>query len=486
MNQIASLFGTAIEKHRQGQLSEAIAIFEMLASIAPQDPDLLFMLAICHAEMEQYDQSVRLFDRLLHVKPNDVNSLINRAVALKNLGRYEKAIEGFERAIRIDDKIAAAYANKGNALFECKQISAAIENYTKAIEIDPNYQDAYLNRGIALLDLNLTDEALLDFNRAIFLGPNDPEAYFNKALLLILLGKFKEGWELYEWRMLRVCSRDKYPDFNSLSWRGKDSLKGKKILVYSEQGFGDIIQFCRYLPKLDEIGADVIFEVPLELMSLVSTIKCSMTITQKGSMLPDFDAYCPLMSLPYAFQTSIESIPAEVPYLYADENKSKVWNSRIGPNDRLQVGLVWSGSSVGPYRLKNRSIKLDALTQILDMPIQFHSLQKEHSEKDLGVIDCYPNLVRHEADLRDFSDTAALIACLDLVITVDTSVAHLAGAMGKPVWIMLRYESDFRWMLHRSDSPWYPSARLFRQNKSNDWRTVVDEIGRSLSGMIEF
>jgi hypothetical protein len=247
------------------------------------------------------------------------------------------------------------------------------------------------------------------------------------------------------------------------------------MLVYSEQGLGDIVQFCRYLPRLKALGAEIIFEAPKPLLSLLSTLDCPMTLVAKGETLPAFDAHCPVMSLPHAFETTVETIPAETPYLFSDPRKVRQWQQRLGAADRLRIGLVCSGSISHKYDAR-RNLRMQDLLPMLGLPMEWHSLQKEYRQHELAFLDQHPEIHRHERDLLDFSDTAALIEGMDLVISVDTSVAHVAGAMGKPVWILLPFAPDYRWMLDRDDTSWYPTARLFRQPAHGDWQDAIAEV----------
>jgi hypothetical protein len=297
---------------------------------------------------------------------------------------------------------------------------------------------------------------------------------------MILTGQYEEGWKLYEWRFETKEQKQNHYIFPQKKWRGRDDVDFKKLLIYTEQGLGDFIQYCRYLPLVKQLGTDLIVEAPSALIPLISTLKCEMTIIAKGDRLPEFDAYCPIMSLPYAFNTKVETIPAQVPYLFADEAKTTQWRAKLGQTNRLRVGLVWSGSTVHKND-KNRSIRLETLEKLLDIPVEWHSLQKEYRDYDLEQLAKHPEIQQHQDNLKDFSDTAALIDCMDLVISVDTSIAHVSGALGKPVWILLHFAPDYRWLLDRDDSPWYPTAILFRQPKLDDWQSAIQSVVESLT-----
>jgi hypothetical protein len=298
------------------------------------------------------------------------------------------------------------------------------------------------------------------------------------------MGDYKEGWRLYEWRRQTKETKNNYKVYDQPIWLGKESLQNQILLVESEQGFGDIIQFCRYIPMLEKLGAKVILEIPKTLTSLIKTLHGNFLVIEKGQTLPSFDYHIPILSLPLAFQTMINNIPASIPYLYSDKTKTDYWNKRLNKKTKLRVGLVWSGSIIHKND-KNRSLLLKDLEPILQLPFEFHSLQKEIRENDLSTLNKFNKIYQHQDELNDFSDTAGLIEEMDLIISVDTSVAHLAGALGKDVWILLPYHPDYRWMLDRYDSPWYPTCTLFRQSKIDDWSDPILEIIFRLQNMFK-
>jgi hypothetical protein len=300
--------------------------------------------------------------------------------------------------------------------------------------------------------------------------------------LKLLIGQYEEGWKLFEWRRQVKETKNNYKLYNQPLWLGKESLQNKTLLVEAEQGFGDIIQFCRYIPMLENIEAKVILETPKALASIIKTIPSNFLILEKGQSLPHFDYHIPIMSLPHAFNTTAHNIPASIPYLFSDKIKRESWNKKLGKKTKPRIGLVWSGSA-SHKNDKNRSLLLKDLEPILQLPLEFHSLQKEVRENDQKTLFEFNQAHQHQDELNDFSDTAALIEEMDLIISVDTSVAHLAGALGKNVWIILPYHPDYRWMLDRNDSPWYPTCTLFRKSKIDDWSDVVLEIIFRLQNM---
>ena len=298
----------------------------------------------------------------------------------------------------------------------------------------------------------------------------------------LLTGQYEEGWKLFEWRRQAKETKNNYKLYNQPLWLGKESLQNKTLLVEAEQGFGDIIQFCRYIPMLENIGAKVILETPKALASIIKTIPSNFLILEKGQSLAHFDYHIPIMSLPHAFNTTAHNIPVSIPYLFSDKIKREYWNKKLSKKTKPRIGLVWSGSA-SHKNDKNRSLPLKDLEPVLQLPFEFHSLQKEARENDQKTLFEFNQVHQHQNELNDFSDTAALIDEMDLIISVDTSVAHLAGALGKNVWIILPFHPDYRWMLDRNDSPWYPTCTLFRKSKIDDWSDVVLEITSRLQNI---
>jgi hypothetical protein len=351
-----------------------------------------------------------------------------------------------------------------------------MEAYSKAIAANPNFATAYSNRGFLLNALKRHNEAMADYDKALALNPDYADAYLNKSLLKLLLGEYEEGWELHEWRWKRSeLKPENISSFAQPLWLKKESLAGKTILLQAEQGLGDTIQFCRYVPMVQALGANVILEVQPPLAELISTSITSVKTIARGTPLPHFDFHCPLMSLPLAFKTTLNTIPAAVPYLFAPTQKQKLWQDQLGKKSKPRIGIVWSGA-IQNTKLSYRSIPLSLLAPRLDYDrYDFFALQTEIKPDDRDVL-TNSRITLLADKLKDFTDTASVISEMDLIITIDTSVAHLSGALGKPTWVMLAFAADFRWLLDRDDSPWYPTARLFRQEKLGDWQEVVEKV----------
>jgi hypothetical protein len=347
--------------------------------------------------------------------------------------------------------------------------------------------DAYLNyrEGRHLDSLGRYDEALACFERAVSIAPGDPQTRLNRSMLLLKIGDFECGWKEFEWRFRIMMGRKlRFPIAWPL-WMGQASLKDKTILLYAEFGLGDTIQFCRYVRLLAAQGARVVLEVQPELRSLMMKLEGVDHVLADDEPVPKVDFYCPIMSLPLAFQTRMDSIPAAPSYLVCDPTRRTAWAARLGTRTAPRIGLAWSGNPTHPND-GERSMPLAILADVirsLSSNAQFVSLQKDVRASDRPVLDALA-VIDFSGVIQDFADTAALIANLDLVITVDTSVAHLAGAMGKPVWILLPFNAEFRWLIDRSDSPWYPSARLFRQSSAGDWDGVISKVAERMAAFL--
>jgi len=435
-------------------------------------------------EQNCLEEALRHFEQALALNPQHADAHFKRGSTLQRLNRLEEALASYDKVLAIDPQHADAHYNRGTVMQAYGRQDEAIECFEKSLAINPDEALAYNNLGILQAEQLRVEDAIECFDKATGLMPDYAQTYWNKSLLLILTGKYQEGWKLYEWRFKTDSLKGNYYKFPKLAWRGEEDIRGKHLLIYAEQGLGDTIHFCRYLTQISALGAEIILEIPKTLVPFISTLNCPMTIVAKGSPLPRFDAYCPMMSLPYAFNTTVETIPAKTPYLFSDKDKVQRWQKKMGDKKGLRVGLVWSGSALHTDDL-NRSIRLEELLPLTIFPIEWHSMQKEYQEYDLEYLKQHPEIQQHQEELNDFSDTAALVECMDLVISVDTSVAHVAGSIGKPVWILLPFAPDFRWMLDREDSPWYPTARLFRQSRAGDWQSVVAKVQSELSAMIQ-
>ena len=438
--------------------------------------------------LKRHDEAIAACDRAIALRPNYPEALNNRGNALNSLARHADALASYDKAIAFAPKYAEAYNNRGNALFHMGRADEAAASYELAIATRPDYAEAYNNRGNALSFLHRCEPALASYDQAIALKPDYAEACFNKSVLLLLMGRMAEGWQDYEYRKKKANPTTARDDPQRL-WLGDTDIAGKTILLTEEQGLGDTIQFCRYAPLVAQRGAHVILQVPPQIASLAASLAGIAEIVETGQPLPAFDLHCPLMSLPLAFKTDLATIPAD-PYLKADPRKSKIWKDGLGARTKLRVGLVWSGG-IRPNQPvsvnQRRNIPLAKFAALKNANVTFYSLQKGQGESELAELQGQwngPEILDFTGAISNFSDTAAFMDNLDLVISVDTAAAHLAGALGKLVWILNRFDTDWRWLLDREDSPWYPTARLFRQEKPGDWERVIARVKSELDRLV--
>ncbi len=440
----AAMTNLGLALHAAGRLEEAVASYRNALMLAPDHPEILFNLANVFLELERIDEALANYDDVLAKNPSHVGALVNR----------------------------------GNTLLQFNRPVDAMSSYDKALAAMPGHPQILTNRGHALRRLDRLLEALADFEAALVKGPEFPEARFEAAMTRLTLGDFDAGWRAYEWRWKTATFASQRRQLRAPLWLGDAAVSGRTILLHAEQGLGDTIQFIRYAPLLASRGAKVVCEVQPELLSLLSRLEGVDMIAQ-GEPLPPFDLHCPLLSLPLAFATRPETIPASVPYLAPSAERLAHWRDRLPP-ELPRAGFVWSGSP-SHKNDRNRSIPLARLAALFaDPQLRCFSLQSELRDADSEVLRGLPNLVHLGGELRDFADTAAVISLLDIVISVDTSVAHLAGALGKPVVILLPYAADFRWMRGSDDTPWYPTAKLLRQPAFGDWDSVIARLGDEL------
>jgi tetratricopeptide (TPR) repeat protein len=497
-----------------GRRDEALAAYDAALQARPDAAELHLERAEVLRELKRYDDAVASYDRALALRADDVEALCNRGLALDALGRHADAVASYDRALalRPHDAIilrnrgcallnlkqlnaalatfdailarnpadAEAHYNRGNVLLQCERFGEALTSYDLALALRADLAEAHNNRGLALKELDRFADAAASHRRAYAIDPGHVEARWNEALLQLLAGDYEHGWAGYEWRWHKEPLIRARRNFPQPLWRG-EPIAGQTILIHSEQGLGDTIQFCRYLPLVAATGARVVFEVQPPLLRLLHGVG-GVEVIARGDALPHFDWQCPLMSLPRAFATRLETIPANAPYLHAAPDLAGVWAQRLGARRRPRIGLAWAGNA-DHRNDHNRSIALEKLLPLLDVDADFVSLQKAVRPGDDALLDAR-DILRVGDALGDFADTAALIGELDLVISVDTSVAHLAGALGRPVWLLVTHVPDWRWLIGRDDSPWYPSARIFRQEESRDWGTVIARAREALDDVV--
>jgi len=434
------------------------------------------LLASVYAQTSRLPRAAELLHRLVASDVANAVARNNLGNVLHELGQFDDALACFEACVALRPAFAEAWNNRGTTLRALKRYDEALTSFETALRITPGLADAQYNRGVTFEGLGRWTEACAAFEGAIECDAQHSAAQFNLALCRLRCGDFKRGWEGYEWRWR--CAPSAFVHTKP-RWRG-EPLAGKTILLHSEQGLGDTLQFCRYAELISARGGRVVLAVFDPLAPLLEGLSGVAQIIRYGGKLPAFDFHCPLLSLPGIFGTDLQTIPVRRPYLKANAGRIAAWSAHLGIARRPRVGLVWSGN---PQHENDhqRSIPLADLVRHLPAGVEYFSLQKELRAADAAVLRSYPE-IRHFGDaLVSFSDTAALCELMDVVISVDTSVAHLVGALGRPVWILLPFPADWRWLLERDDSPWYPSATLFRQHASGGWKPVLQRVAAALA-----
>ncbi len=511
--------GSALQQ--QGLHEEALKAFDKAVQIRPDDAELWTQLANAFVALQRPDpailsyehalrlnprywyavynyavlllQSMRFEEALINLnlcdelQPNHAATLNYRGKALHDLSRYEEALSDSKQAQTLDPTNADICTVVGKCLQKLGRHAEALNSFDRALDLQPNFVTALTDKAFTLGEVQRFDEALVLYRLVKSIDPENALADFNVGLIQLLNGDLEAGWRGYDarWKLSFLSSTANYPKLPQPLWRGEENIEGKTILVYADEGQGDTIQFVRYAPMLAALGARVILLPQESLYPLLSGLPgVSQCLPNREGGLPAFDVHCPVTSLPLAFRTTLETISAPASYLPTPaQDRRQVWEDRLGPHDRLRVGLVCSGNP--KHRNDhNRSIPLRSLTQILDIDATFVSLQKDPRSGDKEMLIERTGIVDLTVHLTDFMETAALISCLDLVISVDTSVAHLAGALGCPTWILLPHTPDWRWLLDREDSPWYPTVRLFRQTETRDYASVLDRVETELRMLV--
>jgi tetratricopeptide (TPR) repeat protein len=463
---------------------EALTSYDKALAIKPDYAEAAFNRGNALMDLGGPEQALASYDKALKVRSHDAKALNNRGAALKKLGRLGEALESYDKALAIKPDYADALNNRGIALKGLERPGEALESLDKALAIEPDHTDALYNRGLTLKELKLLDKALDSFDKALAVKPGFAEAAFSKSLCLLLKGCFENGWPLYESRkkIAENASHFSSRSFPQQLWSGQNSLVGKTLFIYWEQGLGDTIQFCRFAKLAEQRGAKVVFSAQNRLHRLLRTLSPAIEFIDEKQAPVEFDYYCPLLSLPLAFQTTLDNIPGETPYLRAEPDRVLKWRDRLGV-EGFKIGIAWQGS-------KNkvdagRSFALQEFLGVSQIPnVRLISLQKSNGEhlRDLPQGMAIESLGEDfDSGADAFLDTAAAMGNLDLIVTCDTAVAHLAGSLGRPVWVALKHVPEWRWMMDRSDSPWYPTVRLFRQRARGDWKGVFSEIENELA-----
>ena len=471
----------ALARHQEALASydQAIALEATRPSAHTRRGDALLALGRLDEALGAYDQSLAL-------QPDQGDVLVNRGTVLTQLQRAPEAINSFERALALNPNDVYALANLGGVLRNLGRWDESLPLCERALTLDPQHFGANMNRANVLFDTGHWDAARQAFAKVESLQPGHPEATWAQGWCNLLQGNWALGFAQFE-------SRWRKPDFAAAEartftqplWLGETDLRGRTILLYAEQGLGDTLQFCRYAPQVAALGAKVVLEVQPPLKKLMqSLVGEHIQVVAKGSYpMPAFDCRCPLMSLPLALKTTLDNVPSPQAYLSADKALLKLWGERLGPKKGPRVGIAWSGNAAHRNDL-NRSMPLATLLAALPPGLDVYVLQKDIRPEDAATLQAHDEVTHLPAAQQTFDDTAALIANMDLVISVDTSIAHLSGALGKPTWVLLSALQDWRWLLDRQDSPWYASARLFRQRSSGQWAEPLSDLAQALEGQI--
>ncbi len=472
--------------YARGDWDGSLDCYRKALSLNPDFPEVFNNMGNVLKAAGRAGEAIEAYQRAVAMQPGTPDPYSNLGNMLRDAGQTDLAVRSYGAALSVGPLHAQTHNNLANVYCESGDFERAILGYETALSIDPGYADAMNNLGTALEELGRRDEAMVLYRRALELTPDSICSPWNIALLQLLRGEYEAGWVGYEhrWRQAKQSKSLRHfsqPMLGVLGPGDAAGLRGKTVLLHSEQGFGDVIQFCRYAPMLADLGARVVLEVPKELSRLMPSLRGVETVASTGAALPAFDLHCPLMSLPMVFGTTLATVPAVVPYLAADPANVARWAARFANEpDGLRVGLVWAGGGTH-QKDRFRSLKLADFAGLGGVPcVRFYSLQLGDPAKQAASPPAGMTLVDWTAELKIFADTAAMMSQLDLVITVDTSAGHLAGALGKPVWTLLAFSPDWRWLLDREDSPWYPQTRLFRQKSPKDWSDPLVRVGDAL------
>jgi Flp pilus assembly protein TadD len=512
----APLFDQALALFRGGRLAEAKRIARRILTDQPKHAQALHLLGVALSQQGNHTEGLRFIDAAMQVEGESASIYNSRGNVLVALHRLGEAVASYDKAIALKSDFAEAFCNRGGALQELKRFDEAVASYDQAIALKPDSAEAFCNRGLALQELNRFDDAVASYDTAIALRPDYAEAfcsrgttlqalkrlnealasydktialkpdyadgYRNRALVRLLMGRYREGWSDYEWRWGAKGSPSRRLDINVPTWQGED-LTGRHLLVFSEQGLGDVIQFVRYLPLLTKPEGKITFLVPAKLTRLLRPSIQAVEIIGGLNEAHHLDLQVALLSLPYRFDTELSSIPNKVPYLKAEPELEARWSARIGAHG-FKIGIAWQGNPSGTID-EGRSVPLQDFVPLSRIPgVRLISLQKHVGLDQLADLPKDVEIETLDDDfdsgLDAFIDTAAVMTNLDLVITADTAIAHLAGALGRPTWVALKHVPDWRWLLDREDCPWYPTARLFRQSRRDDWASVFARINQEV------
>jgi tetratricopeptide (TPR) repeat protein len=465
---------------QMGRRAEALASFEKAIALDPGFAAAWYNRGTALKDLGRPAEAIASFDKAIAITPDDAEAHSNRGLVLTGLKRHADALASLDKALAVNPRLAEAHCNRGNALTGLKRPADALESYDRALSLRPDLAEAWSNRGDALHDLNRPEDALASFGKALALQPDFAEAHFGLSLTLLAIGRYQEGFRQHEWRKKRT-NPEGARSFPQPVWLGDRPLAGKTLFIHPELFLGDMINFCRYATLAEAKGARVILAAQEPLRQLLTSLGPAIRIIGEKERPSSFDFHCPLMSLPLAFATTVESVPATMPYLHPEAERTVAWGQKLGPHG-FKIGICWQGSALSVEM--DRTFPLTLFADIARLPgVRLISLQTGEGVEQLASLPDGMAVETYDtgSGLRPFVETAAMMANLDLIITSDTAIAHLAGALGRPTWVALKQIPDWRWGLQGEATPWYPTARLFRQTTVNDWTTVFQDIRTALT-----
>lgn len=464
----------ALKRH-----DEALECLDKARALEPANIAILNQRANTLLHVGRAEEALEEFRQVLARAPQHGEARLNSGIAHAALGQHEDAVAEFDAAARMMPGHPGVHHNRGLALYELGRYAAALDAQDRALAVAPEHAGAWLNRGRALAALNRHQEAVASYGKARAMGKDDADVQFSESMALLTLGDYRGGFEKYEARWRRTGMPPQKSRGRPL-WLGEYPLPRRTVLLHAEQGLGDTIQFVRYVPLLAATGAKIVLEVQDALKALIERLEGGATILSQGEPPPPYDVHCPLGSLPLALRTEPDSVPAPIPYLSADDVALAKWSARLGPMARPRIAIAWSGNS-NHFNDRNRSIPFARLEPLFGTPARFLAIQRDVRAEDAEKLAAERRVTHLGPELENFTDTAAVIALSDVVISADTAVAHLAGAMGKPLWVLIPFAPDWRWTLSGETTPWYPTARLFRQSALGDWDGVIARVAGELA-----
>lgn len=459
-----------------GQAEQALADANSAIQLAPNHPEGHLVRGMALHALQRFPAAIASYDTALKLNPADALVYDQRGLAQAQQRQFTAALASHERAIELDGNMAAAHLHRADVLRQLGRLEAAAQGYARALELDASSAESYTGRALVLAMLGHDDAALDAFAQALALDPQHAPAYWHRSRLYLRKGEFERGWKDFEWRTRASGRPEEERTFDAPRWHGTESLDGKTILLYAEHAVADTLHACRYVSLVAARGARVILEVPQALAGLMAGLEGVSQLVTAGEPLPAVDFQCPLPSLPLAFGTTLGSIPSGPRYLHSDPGKVAHWAGVLGTRSKPRIGIVWSASASEPDSTQ-RSIQLSEFGRLFAADCQFVVLQGELNAIDRAVLGIRKNVFQPGAGITDLGDTAALCELMDVVVTIDGPVAHLAAGLGKPAWVLLpAAAADWRWLRDGEASPWYPSARLYRQGAVGGWHEVLDKL----------